>query len=98
MAAYQRQRVAERWLRFSIPRAGAYRHRLIPHEPIGDQRHQGKQSQEYRRRPGDGPLRPLPLRFHTEVRPRWFEGNLERPAADKPQYDVYCRRFEIRAQ
>src|SRR3954471_23386922 len=72
-----------------VPGSAEHRERAGPCGLIGSpQRHEREQTEQQRRGPVDGPIRPLPLGFEPEMAPGLLEGGLDRPAPRIPRQDL----------
>src|SRR5215212_541135 len=61
---------------------------LLEAEPGGQERDQGEQPKQTRRRTGDGQVRPLALGLDAEVVTHVPEGDFHLPALDEPGEDL----------
>ena len=75
---------------FGVPRRRALGHGPLFLQQVGRQCNPGKEPHQYRRGAGDGPVGPLTLGFHSQMRPHFLEGDLQLPAQHKPFQDL-CR-------
>ena len=87
------------------PRSVLLYQRADPHgdglgsvEIVGPERHEGVETEQHRRRPGDGFVRPLPLGFDAELTANFSKGDLDGPASDKPAQDLLGAGFLIGAK
>ena len=55
---------------------------------VGEERHQGEETEQRRGGAGDRTIRPLPLGLDAQVRPHLVEGHFELPAEDEPGEDL----------
>src|ERR1019366_2051708 len=90
--------VAEGRFAFVIPR-GRSRAKAACDCGIGrPKRNERKQSEQSRRRPRDGEVGPLTLRFDAEMRAALLECRFDRPTAHEPSENLDRRCIEISAQ
>ncbi len=97
MLSDQRQTIREGRFPLRIPRRRVARYLAVGLQPHTQQHDQRKQSQQHRRRAGYRLRRPLPLRLHSQVRPRLRNRDLDRPPHHDPTENLCRRRFHVRA-
>src|SRR3954467_528751 len=88
LAADGGERVGEGWALLAIPSSRRDRQTLLEAEPGGQERDQGEQPKQTRRRTGDGQVRPLALGLDAEVVTHVPEGDFHLPALDEPGEDL----------
>jgi hypothetical protein len=70
----------------------------VANEPVRQQGHQRKQSQQARCGSRDGAMAPLPLTFYTESSSYFLKGHLHWPTPHKPGHDGTSVLREIRTE
>src|SRR3954462_356786 len=98
LAADSGERVGEGWALLAIPSSRRDRQTLLEAEPGGQERDQGEQPEQTRRRTGDGQVRPLALGLDAEVVTHVPEGDFHLPALDEPGQDLQRIAGEVGAE
>ena len=70
---------------------------LLPQQ-VGGQSYPGEKPHQGRRSAGDGPIGPLALGFHAQVRPSLHEGNFQLPAQHKPFQNLHRGNGRVSTQ
>ena len=91
----ERYRIGEGRPLFRVPSRQANRHGLSCAQAVCHQRHEREQSQKHRGRPRNRQVAPLSLRFHPQMRPRFFEGDFHPPTPHKPGQDLQRRMVDM---
>src|SRR5215204_6107347 len=98
LAADSGERVGEGWALLAIPSSRRDRQTRLEAEPGGQERDQGEQPEQTRRRTGDGQVRPLALGLNAEVVTHVPEGDFHLPALDEPGEDLQRIAGEVGAE
>src|SRR5262250_3275965 len=93
---YERNRVGEGWQLFRVPSRQADWQDLPCAQAVCHQRHEREQPQQNRGGPSNRQVAPLSLRFHTQMRARFFEGDFHTPTPHKPGQDLQRRMVDMR--
>src|SRR5262245_16999265 len=89
MVADERQGIHEGWLGFVVPGGSTTRERRpSAEEVIGEERHEGEQTEECWGGAGNCSVGPLPLRLDPKMSADLAEGDLELPAQREPADDL----------
>src|SRR5262245_38250161 len=97
-APHKRPRVREGRTLFGVPRLSTCGQALLCEPPCGPQADARGQPQHAGRRAGDGFLRPLPLRLHTEMRSGLLAGAFHLPPSDEPCQALGRRGCQLRRE
>ena len=96
LAAHQGEGVGEGRDRFGVPGGLRDRGRGSSLElVVGEQRHQGEETEQRWGRAGDRTIGPLALGLDAQVGPHLVEGHFELPAQDEPGEDLLGIGFEV---
>lgn len=96
--SHNRQCIREGRQRLGIPGSLPHQQFTMPGMSVSQQRDQRKQSQQDRRSTGNRQIRPLALRFHTQVGAHFVESHFHPPAHHKPPHHLRRLDRQIRAQ
>ena len=81
---HQGNRVRKGGASFAIPRRAAHAGRSLLDQQLSRQRDDRVEAQQRRGGARNRAIIPLALRFHPEMRPRFFKRHFHGPATDKP--------------
>src|SRR3954447_24327860 len=98
LAADSGERVGEGWALLAIPSSRRDHQTRLEAEPGGQERDQGEQPEQTRRRTGNGQVRPLALGLDAEVVTDVPEGDFHLPALDEPGQDLQRIAGEVGAE
>src|SRR3954467_12718243 len=98
LAADSGERVGEGWALLAIPSSRRDHQTRLEAEPGGQERDQGEQPEQTRRRTGNGQVRPLALGLDAEVVTHVPEGDFHLPALDEPGQDLQRIAGEVGAE
>src|SRR5215510_3115826 len=96
--SYDCYRIRESWSLLFVPGGSANRLDIGLDQPVSHQRNHREQSEQYRRRPSNRQIVPLPLRLYSQMRPRLFECHFHPPASHEPIQNLQRRMPEISRQ
>ena len=81
---HQGHRVCKGGARFALPRRAAHAGRSLRDPQLGRQCDERVEAQQRRGGASNRTRMPLVLRFHPQMRPRFFQRHFQRPVTDKP--------------
>ena len=97
MTAHYSQRIGECRLFLHIPDRSTHRERLVLGKLVGYESNQRKQAQESGCGASNSQVRPLALRFQSQVGTGFLESDFDIPAQDEPMEDLEWFRSQVGA-